>query len=62
MAAAEAEGLRLGAKTGCADTLSTQAPGFYLSLGYLEFGRLKGWVDGHAVDRIWFERQLQGQT
>ena len=62
IAAAEAEGLLHGAKTGCVDTLSTQAPGFYLSLGYSEFGRLEGWVDGRAVDRIWFKRQLRSQT
>lgn len=62
IAAAEAEGLRQGAKTGCVDTLTTQAPGFYVSLGYSEFGRLEGWVDGLAVDRIWFKRQLQSQT
>ncbi|WP_137150567.1 GNAT family N-acetyltransferase [Devosia sp. FKR38] len=58
VAAAEAEAVRLGAKTGCVDTLTTQAPGFYSSLGYAEFGRLEGWVDGKAVDRIWFRRRL----
>ncbi|WP_244445726.1 GNAT family N-acetyltransferase [Devosia sp. LC5] len=58
IAAAEAEGLRLGAETSCVDTLTTQAPAFYLRLGYLEFGRLEGWVEAKAVDRIWFKRQL----
>lgn len=58
VAAAEAEGLRHGAKVSCVDTLTTQAPVFYLRLGYSEFGRLEGWVDGQAVDRIWFKRQL----
>ncbi|WP_339892806.1 GNAT family N-acetyltransferase [uncultured Devosia sp.] len=60
--AAEAEGVRLGATMGCVDTLSTQAPYFYASLGYSEFGRLEGWEDGNAVDRIWFRRPLRSQA
>lgn len=56
--AAEAQGLIHGARTACVDTLTTQAPGFYARLGYREFGRLEGWVDGKPVDRIWFKRSL----
>lgn len=58
MLAAEAEGLRRGAKTACVDTLSSQAPGFYLKLGYKEFGRVSGEAGGRAIDRIWFRKGL----
>jgi hypothetical protein len=58
-AVAEAEGIRREAKTSCVDTLTTRAPAFYSRLGYSEFGRLEGWVDGKSVDRIWFKRRLQ---
>lgn len=59
MLAAEAEGARRGALTACVDTLSTQTPGFYVRLGYEEFGRVSGRQDGRAIDRIWFRKSLQ---
>ena len=58
MLAAEAEGQRRGAKTACVDTLSSQAPAFYIKLGYEEFGRVEGEAGGLAIDRIWFRKAL----
>jgi N-acetylglutamate synthase-like GNAT family acetyltransferase len=56
--AAEAEGKKRRVKTACVDTLSTQAPEFYEKLGYLEFGRVEGEVEGLRLDRIWFRKYL----
>jgi GNAT superfamily N-acetyltransferase len=47
MAAAEAEAIRRGCKHAVVDTFSFQALGFYLRLGYLEFGRLSGFSGEH---------------
>lgn len=58
MIAAEEEGRRRAAATACVDTLSTQAPGFYPKLGYVEFGRISGQAGGYPVDRIWFRKTL----
>ncbi len=56
--AAEEEGCRRTAVTACVDTLSTQAPGFYPKLGYVEFGRNGGRAEGRPVDRIWFRKEF----
>lgn len=58
MMAAEDEGRRRHAKSACVDTLSTQAPEFYERLGYVEFGRVEGEVEGRRLDRIWFRKSL----
>jgi ribosomal protein S18 acetylase RimI-like enzyme len=58
LSAAEREGFRRGARVGCVDTLSSQAPAFYEKLGYREFGRVRGDVDGQAIDRIWLSKPL----
>ena len=59
MVAAEEEGRRRAAIAACVDTLSTQAPGFYPKLGYVEFGRVSGHAEGRPVDRIWFRKELR---
>jgi ribosomal protein S18 acetylase RimI-like enzyme len=56
--AAEAEGLRRGARVACVDTLSTQAPDFYRRLGYAEFGRLAALGPDRSVFRVWFSKTL----
>lgn len=38
------------------DTISFQAPGFYLKLGYTECGRIDDYPPGHT--RIWFMKRL----
>ena len=58
MRAAEDEGRRRSAKAACVDTLSSQAPGFYAKLGYEEFRRMSGEVDGAPLDRIWLRKTL----
>lgn len=58
LAAAEAYGRERGAKLVCVDTLSTQAPEFYRSLGYHEFGRISGATTSGPVERIWFRKPL----
>ena len=58
MTAAEDEARKRYAKTACVDTLSTQAPEFYERLGYVEFGRVEGEVEGRRLDRIWFRKSL----
>ena len=58
MIAAEDEGKKRRAKTACVDSLSTQAPVFYEKLGYVEFGRVEGELNGRQLDRIWFRKRL----
>jgi GNAT superfamily N-acetyltransferase len=45
---AEEEARRRGAKNAYLDTFSFQAPDFYKSLGYKEFGRLENFPTGHT--------------
>ena len=47
MAAAEEEARRRGCKNAFLDTFSFQARGFYVRLGYSEFGRLAGFSGKH---------------
>lgn len=52
----EAEACKLGARRAYVDTVAYQAPGFYVKLGYTEFGRNRNFVRGH--DRIFLEKSL----
>jgi GNAT superfamily N-acetyltransferase len=54
--AIEDEARRLGATRSYVDTMSFQAPGFYRSCGYSEFGSIDGYPDG--VTRHWFAKAL----
>jgi GNAT superfamily N-acetyltransferase len=54
--AIEDEARRLGATRSYVDTMSFQAPGFYRSCGYNEFGSIDGYPDG--VTRHWFAKSL----
>ena len=56
IAAIEDEARRLGAVQAHVDTMSFQAPGFYRSQGYEEFGALKGYPGG--VTRHSFTKSL----
>lgn len=56
MAAAESEAIKRGCKHALLDTFSFQALGFYLRLGYKEFGRLSGFSGEH--DRHFLHKQL----
>ena len=56
IAAIEDEARRLGAIRSYVDTMSFQAPGFYRSCGYEEFGAIDGYPDG--VTRHWFTKSL----
>jgi RimJ/RimL family protein N-acetyltransferase len=54
--AMEDEARRFGATHSYVDTLSFQAPAFYRSCGYREFGSIDGYPEG--VTRHWFTRLL----
>ena len=54
--AIEDEARRFGATRSYLDTMSFQAPGFYRSCGYQEFGSIEGYPDG--VTRHWFTKSL----
>jgi N-acetylglutamate synthase-like GNAT family acetyltransferase len=56
MKAIEDEARRLGATRSYVDTMSFQAPGFYRSRGYKEFGSIDGYPGG--VTRHWFTKSL----
>jgi GNAT superfamily N-acetyltransferase len=56
MKSIEDEARRLGATRSYVDTMSFQAPGFYRSCGYSEFGSIDGYPDG--VTRHWFTKSL----
>jgi len=54
--AIEDEARKFGATRSYVDTMSFQAPGFYRSCGYKEFGSIKGYPEG--VTRHWFTKAL----
>jgi GNAT superfamily N-acetyltransferase len=54
--AIEDEARRFGATQSYVDTMSFQAPGFYRSCGYKEFGSIDGYPGG--VTRHWFTKSL----
>jgi GNAT superfamily N-acetyltransferase len=54
--AIEDEARRFGATRSYLDTMSFQAPGFYRSCGYEEFGLIEGYPEG--VTRHWFTKAL----
>jgi GNAT superfamily N-acetyltransferase len=54
--AIEDEARRFGATRSYLDTMSFQAPAFYRSCGYREFGSIDGYPE--AVTRHWFTRLL----
>jgi GNAT superfamily N-acetyltransferase len=56
MKAAEAEARERGCERAFLDTLSFQALGFYLKLGYTEFGRLPGFSGRY--DRHYLHKRL----
>jgi len=58
MAAAESEAIARGCKHALLDTFSFQALGFYLHLGYREFGRLSGFSGEHQ--RHYLYKALNG--
>jgi GNAT superfamily N-acetyltransferase len=54
--AIEDEARAFGARRSYLDTMSFQAPGFYRSCGYEEFGSIDGYPEG--VTRHWFTKAL----
>ena len=52
----EDEARRFGATRSYVDTMSIQAPGFYRTCGYKEFGSIEGYPGG--VTRHWFTKSL----
>jgi GNAT superfamily N-acetyltransferase len=54
--AIEDEARRFGATRSYLDTMSFQAPGFYRSCGYEEYGSIEGYPGG--VTRHWFTKAL----
>jgi len=56
IAAIEDEARSFGATRSYLDTMSFQAPGFYRSCGYQEFGSIEGYPGG--VTRHWFTKAL----
>ncbi|MGK6316851.1 hypothetical protein [Neorhizobium sp. DT-125] len=52
----EEEARRRGCQRAVVETSSFQAPGFYIRLGYEEFGRVAFAVEGHA--RIFLSKHL----
>ena len=54
--ALEKEGMKRGCHSVHTDTFSFQAPQFYSKLGYEEFGRLEGFVNGQT--RFFLRKQL----
>jgi len=60
MKAAESEARQRGCKHAFLDTFSFQAPGFYLKLGYGEFGRLDGFSGKH--ERYYLRKRLDVES
>ncbi len=56
MKAIEDEARKFGAIRSYVDTMSFQAPGFYRTCGYEEFGSIEGYPNG--VTRHWFTKAL----
>jgi GNAT superfamily N-acetyltransferase len=56
ISAIEHEARRFGATQSYVDTMSFQAPGFYRSCGYQEFGSIAGYPGG--VTRHWLTKKL----
>jgi GNAT superfamily N-acetyltransferase len=56
IAAIEQEAKRFGATRSYVDTMSFQAPGFYRSCGYKEFGSINGYPGN--ITRHWFTKSL----
>ncbi len=54
--AIEKEAKRFGATRAYVDTLSVQAPGFYRSCGYKQFGSIGGYP--RKITRHWFTKPL----
>jgi GNAT superfamily N-acetyltransferase len=54
--AIEDEARRFGATHSYVDTMGFQAPGFYRTCGYKEFGSIEGYPDN--VTRHWFTKSL----
>jgi GNAT superfamily N-acetyltransferase len=54
--AIEEEARRIGATHSYVDTMSFQAPGFYRTCGYREFGSIEGYPGG--VTRHWLTKTL----
>jgi GNAT superfamily N-acetyltransferase len=54
--AIEDEARRFGARRAYVDTMSFQAPGFYRTCGYEEFGSIEGYPG--EVTRHWFTKTL----
>ena len=54
--AIEDEAKKFGATRAYLDTMSFQAPGFYRTCGYKEFGSIDGYPEG--VTRHWFTKAL----
>ena len=57
LAKAEQHALSKGCQYAYVDTMSFQAPEFYLKSGYEEVGRYKDW-DSHGHDKIYFQKVL----
>ena len=56
LALAEAEAKRLGATRALVDTMSFQAPAFYIKCGYTPFAKLNDHPPGHH--HIWLQKTL----
>jgi len=56
LAEIEREGLARGASRAMLDTFQFQAPEFYKRCGYVEYGRIKDFVQGY--DRLYLEKKL----
>ena len=53
---AEEQGRAMGCVSVVVDTLSFQVPGFYLKLGYTQFGETRNYEGDHK--RLYFEKRI----